>query len=241
MSRESSWTHKFPNPEERSDPGTRRLRKAHSTVGMASSQAPRRSRTNRRASISTNFHGRPEGIATGLHLFPESTMASRRLSNAVSSERKPLGLSTPESSRYSGESDDYGEEQYEVKREGYDIKREETTPPPHFISAPVHRTGSPRGRSLKTETYAYSSLPTSPISLTPPPLSPPITASCSQDSTGQPGYVPFSLWDYLREELLATDFDSHQELKWERVSNFLNVPLAIEKVCLNTRLNMNVS
>jgi hypothetical protein len=42
--------------------------------------------------------------------------------------------------------------------------------------------------------------------------------------------VPFSLWDYLREELLATDFDSHQELKWERVGNFLSIPLAIEKV-----------
>lgn len=41
---------------------------------------------------------------------------------------------------------------------------------------------------------------------------------------------PFSLWDYLREELLATDFDSHQELKWERVSNFLGVPLALERV-----------
>lgn len=40
----------------------------------------------------------------------------------------------------------------------------------------------------------------------------------------------FSLWDYLREELLATDFDSHQELKWERVSNFLQIPYAIEKV-----------
>jgi hypothetical protein len=42
--------------------------------------------------------------------------------------------------------------------------------------------------------------------------------------------APFSLWDYLREELLATDFDSHQELKWERVGNFLSIPLAIEKV-----------
>lgn len=41
---------------------------------------------------------------------------------------------------------------------------------------------------------------------------------------------PYSLWDYLREELLATDFDSHQELKWERVGNFLSVPLALEKV-----------
>jgi hypothetical protein len=41
---------------------------------------------------------------------------------------------------------------------------------------------------------------------------------------------PFSLWDYLREELLATDFDSHQELKWDRVSNFLSIPVAVEKV-----------
>ena len=41
---------------------------------------------------------------------------------------------------------------------------------------------------------------------------------------------PFSLWDYLREELLSTDLDSHQELKWERVSNFLRVPLALERV-----------
>nr|GAT57669.1 predicted protein [Mycena chlorophos] len=42
--------------------------------------------------------------------------------------------------------------------------------------------------------------------------------------------TPFSIWDYLREELLATDFDSHQELKWDRVSNFLSIPLAIEKI-----------
>ncbi|KAG8971761.1 hypothetical protein FRC05_010828 [Tulasnella sp. 425] len=54
---------------------------------------------------------------------------------------------------------------------------------------------------------------------------------------------PFSLWEYLREELLAADFDSHQELKWERVSNFLHIPLGIEKIlsfgfilCLDTFL-----
>ncbi|KAG9016786.1 hypothetical protein FRB90_002163 [Tulasnella sp. 427] len=54
---------------------------------------------------------------------------------------------------------------------------------------------------------------------------------------------PFSLWEYLREELLAADFDSHQELKWERVSNFLHIPLGVEKVlsfgfilCLDTFL-----
>ena len=70
---------------------------------------------------------------------------------------------------------------------------------------------------------AYASLPSSPVApATPvegmPPPTPPVAE------------MPFSLWDYLREEILATDFDSHQEMKWERVSNFLQVPFAIEKV-----------
>ena len=82
---------------------------------------------------------------------------------------------------------------------------------------------------------AYSSLPPTPISSSPfprrsptPPLLPDAKPQNKEaDSTGAP---QFSLWDYLREELLATDFDSHQEQKWERVSNFLSMPLAIEKV-----------
>lgn len=40
-----------------------------------------------------------------------------------------------------------------------------------------------------------------------------------------------SLWDYLKEELTAADFESTQELKRERVANFLSVPIAFEKVC----------
>ncbi|KAE8241303.1 hypothetical protein A4X13_0g7475 [Tilletia indica] len=44
--------------------------------------------------------------------------------------------------------------------------------------------------------------------------------------------APFSLWDYLRNEVLATDFDSTQEIKWERVSNFMAVPFAVEKIML---------
>ena len=39
-----------------------------------------------------------------------------------------------------------------------------------------------------------------------------------------------SLWDYLKEELTAADFESTQELKRERVANFLSVPIAFEKV-----------
>lgn len=80
--------------------------------------------------------------------------------------------------------------------------------------------------------FTYASLPPTPITSSPPPpvsngeqyKLPPAQEQSDVYNT------PFSLWDYLREELLATDFDSHQELKWERVSNFLSIPLAIEKI-----------
>jgi hypothetical protein len=86
----------------------------------------------------------------------------------------------------------------------------------------------------KSRTLHYASLPPTPIlpstprSYSPPPPPPPLLSR-------SPSFLhsvspPFSLWDYVREELLATDFDSHQDLKWDRVSNFLNIPLAVEKV-----------
>ena len=76
--------------------------------------------------------------------------------------------------------------------------------------------------------FTYSSLPPTPIASSPPldTTTYPVTPTKPQTSYQQ----PFSIWDYLQEELLATDFDSHQEMKWERVSNFLNIPYAIEKV-----------
>lgn len=79
----------------------------------------------------------------------------------------------------------------------------------------------------------YSSLPPTPITSStpqlpsPPPTAPSFTKTSPPVKDHEP---PFSLLDYLREELLATDFDSHQELKWERVGNFLHMPLAMEKV-----------
>ncbi|KAJ7084364.1 eukaryotic membrane protein family-domain-containing protein [Mycena belliarum] len=78
----------------------------------------------------------------------------------------------------------------------------------------------------------YASLPPSPISPSPPPSRPltPLTPVSPLSLFEPVSAQPFSLWDYLREELLATDFDSHQELKWDRVSNFLNIPVAIEKI-----------
>ena len=79
---------------------------------------------------------------------------------------------------------------------------------------------------------AYASLPPTPILPSPPASPPPIDRRTLQEPLmNQMDDSLFSLWDYLREELLATDFDSHQELKWKRVSNFLSIPYAIEKAC----------
>jgi hypothetical protein len=50
-------------------------------------------------------------------------------------------------------------------------------------------------------------------------------------SISPPDHPTVSLWDYLKEELTAADFESTQELKRERVANFLSVPIAFEKVC----------
>lgn len=104
-------------------------------------------------------------------------------------------------------------------------------------SLPISDDGSHFSRSdpplaSASQPKIYASLPPSPISPSPlqastPPYASGIPTFPSAEIYHEP---PFSIWDYLREELLATDFDSHQELKWERVSNFLHMPVALEKV-----------
>ncbi|KAF8971129.1 eukaryotic membrane protein family-domain-containing protein [Flammula alnicola] len=100
------------------------------------------------------------------------------------------------------------------------------------------RSASPT-RSLfekRPHPTAYASLPPTPLQPSRPfspatpvsPISPTFNNTPPRQSESYD--APFSLWDYLREELLATDFDSHQELKWERVSNFLSMPVAMEKI-----------
>jgi hypothetical protein len=42
--------------------------------------------------------------------------------------------------------------------------------------------------------------------------------------------IPFSLWDYLQEEVLAVEMDGEEGVKSERVTNFLTVPGEVEKV-----------
>ena len=99
-------------------------------------------------------------------------------------------------------------------------------PPLVLQNSSIFRTQS----ACEEPPLTYASLPATPIASSPPP-----PASVGEQykmplEQSDVYTAPFSLWDYLREELLATDFDSHQELKWERVGNFLSIPLAIEKV-----------
>ncbi|KAG5643443.1 hypothetical protein DXG03_000916 [Asterophora parasitica] len=112
---------------------------------------------------------------------------------------------------------------------------------PEDLHEPARSAPSHRHLYIKEEERAiplvYSSLPPTPISTSPPPplpfddQEPPLSPRFEADGEETKfTTLPFSLWDYLREELLATDFDSHQELKWERVSNFLSIPLAVEKI-----------
>ncbi|CAG8538909.1 3330_t:CDS:1 [Funneliformis caledonium] len=42
----------------------------------------------------------------------------------------------------------------------------------------------------------------------------------------------FTLWDYLKDELTTSDVDTLQELKRERVTNFLGIPWSIEKLMI---------
>ena len=87
----------------------------------------------------------------------------------------------------------------------------------------------------------YSSLPPTPIPSSPPPSTSNAERYRLPQKQSDVYMPPFSLWDYLREELLVTDFDSHQELKWDRVSNFLSIPIAIEKVSAFGTLRLKVS
>ena len=153
----------------------------------------------------------------------------KSLASAPSPTRRKPSLS-PTSTRsiYHSYTTDGTVDYEETQSPGLLRRGRSTSPKPHVYEE----------RPLPT---AYASLPPSPIlrphPSTPPPRSispiPQKSYADVQPQEFQPG-PPFSLWDYLREELLATDFDSHQELKWERVRNFLNMPLAMEKVGIIT-------
>jgi hypothetical protein len=120
--------------------------------------------------------------------------------------------------------------------EGHAVEYESSNRPPTRSLLRRRHSGGSGGSTLRLTAdtppfyedikTAYLSLPPSPTSRPDFSLAPTPLAKDAEYSASAP---PFLLWDYLREEMLATDFDSHQELKWERVSNFLGIPVAIEK------------
>ncbi|KAF9448208.1 DUF747-domain-containing protein [Macrolepiota fuliginosa MF-IS2] len=226
---------------------------------MTTSSSPRKSRKLRRrfssgsqdailASI-TNRETRESYGQYAFHPFPTAPADDRQGKSPISSQQD---LSSREQRLAHIYDRAYYTDGSDVDAEA-DWKRElmrrgrSTSDTPANGNAPSDYGFRARPRSPPT---AYASLPATPTLSSkpygefgtavplnsPPPISvpmldaaPPRRQHTKQDSkTYEP--PPFSLWDYLREELLATDFDSHQELKWERVSNFLSIPVAMEKI-----------
>jgi len=159
-------------------------------------------------------------------------LASAPLPNAPNRDNRPMSLTLGRAFHRSRRSDEFVTEE-EVEN----------------ITESIHSAPSFRHLYQKDSNHSipllYSSLPPTPISASPSPrpfepepppaplrISSPPSFQSDLPKATPPETTPFSLWDYLREELLATDFDSHQELKWDRVSNFLSIPLAMEKVCI---------
>ena len=182
------------------------------------------SRLSRRASDSFSLRLHPRNgfrVASS----PVSAPANEaNWSQETITHSKLSSASTAKSIGYSDESEeDNGTQRFHVKHES------RTPSPPPFLSSRRHSMTTVKQED-GNDTLAYTSLPSSPISGTPVSPTPPIYDELRHQVHSDLRSAPFSLWDYLQEELLATDFDSHQELKWERVSNFLSIPLAIEKV-----------
>ncbi|KAA1471685.1 DUF747-domain-containing protein [Dentipellis sp. KUC8613] len=159
--------------------------------------------------------------------YPRSVRRSRPRHRRKSSSRSADHADVSFSSSYFSDNDlDLGEETDRDERP-YPGFADDMSPS-QFNVLTDSRSISARETENGRRPLTYASLPPTPISSSPPPISAPppsIPPDIPEDYD-----VPFSLWDYLREELLATDFDSHQELKWERVSNFLAIPIAMEKI-----------
>jgi hypothetical protein len=89
----------------------------------------------------------------------------------------------------------------------------------------------PRYQTHASTTSVDERFPVSPVS----PVSEDDTVKFSPSSPESgtsplPPQPPFSLFDHLKEEVLAHDLDGARELKSERIANFLAVPMAIEQV-----------
>lgn len=101
---------------------------------------------------------------------------------------------------------------------------------------PTPKLGPSMVASSKAKSPTAKQGPFAAVPAVPPTPTTPATPRIPPKPRPEPVIVepaslaPFSLWEYLKEEVLATDFDSTQEMKWERVTNFVAVPWWVEKV-----------
>lgn len=124
-------------------------------------------------------------------------------------------------------------------------RRRATTPDSETIGearAPEPRTSDTAPLWTRCSDAFYTMLVL--LGLTAPPdFASAETAAPQQRARPAPRVTAMSLWDHLLDEVLSCNSGSMQELKWERVSNFMSVPIWVEKmvalgllVCLNSFL-----
>lgn len=83
-----------------------------------------------------------------------------------------------------------------------------------------------------TSSFAYS-VPVSPVSASPEtPLSEHSFPRDPNETPRKPRLLPVSLWAYLSEEIKAEDVEESQDAKAERVTNFIRVPIEVEKIII---------
>ncbi|KAJ8656542.1 hypothetical protein O0I10_007865 [Lichtheimia ornata] len=111
--------------------------------------------------------------------------------------------------------------------------------PPSPTSTCQRRPLADTTNHMRPSSHMSSSSISSSSKSSPTPTPP--TNSNTDADNAPPSSISF--WDYLRDEVTVSDFDTTQEIKRERINNFLAVPAAVEKlmgfgfvVCLDSFL-----
>lgn len=135
------------------------------------------------------------------------------------------GLPTPQGSpEFERRSFHYGEyDEDELFVEAHQQQPPPELDSPQIHSTPISRADTPTSPALSVDESNYwNSAP----GLAPGQADTPWTPHQRRRMT----MLPFSLWEFLKEEIRTQDLDGSQDPKGERVSNFLMVPMQVEKV-----------
>jgi hypothetical protein len=161
-----------------------------------------------------------------------SPKGKRNRSSKRTDRDEPTPLETPQAARR----DSWGFPPPQASPTGKENEPVDATPFPSrdsVASLPLAESSTNILEQTIRHRPHYSSLPSSPRLNSP--------SKARSNPIPETPHVPrnptsFSLWDYVKAELLADDILVEKDLRWERVSNFLAVPLAVEKVCASSVL-----